>query len=198
MIRINLLGLPRPKKGKRGGAAAAAVAGVPGEGPGATLFLVAGLIIGVLGFGYTYWAASTEQKRLEKEMQAAVAEGARLSAVKQKYDQRKKEAEAFEKRVKVIDELRAAQSGPVDLLNTIGTTVNNTDAVWLAGMTEAGNNVNIEGMALSTQAVANLITNLKRSGYFKNVEIKDATQDPQVKDMTTFNFTLQCEKQPKS
>jgi Tfp pilus assembly protein PilN len=198
MIRINLLGLPRPKKGKRGGAAAAAVAGVPGEGPGAALFLVAGLVIGVLGFGYTYWAASNEQKRLEKEMQAAVAEGTRLSGVKQKYDQRKKEAEAFEKRVKVIDELRAAQAGPVDLLNTIGTTVNNTDAVWLAGMAENGNNVNIEGMALSTQAVANLITNLKRSGYFKNVEIKDATQDPQVKDMTTFNFTLQCEKQPKS
>jgi Tfp pilus assembly protein PilN len=198
MIRINLLGLPRPKKGKRGGAAAAAAAGVPGEGPGAVLFLVAGLVIGVLGFGYTYWAASNEQKRLEKEMQAAIAEGTRLSAVKQKYDQRKKEADAFEKRVKVIDELRAAQSGPVDLLNTIGTTVNNTDAVWLAGMSEAGNNVNIEGMALSTQAVANLITNLKRSGYFKNVEIKDATQDPQVKDMTTFNFTLQCEKQPKS
>jgi Tfp pilus assembly protein PilN len=198
MIRINLLGLPRPKKGKRGGAAAAAVAGVPGEGPSAALFLVAGLVIGVLGFGYTYWAASNEQKRLEAAMQEAVKEGTRLSGVKQKYDQRKKEAEAFEKRVKVIDELRAAQAGPVDLLNTIGSTVNNTDAVWLAGMSENGNNVNIEGMALSTQAVANLITNLKRSGYFKNVEIKDATQDPQVKDMTTFNFTLQCEKQPKS
>jgi Tfp pilus assembly protein PilN len=198
MIRINLLGLPRPKKGKRGGAAAAAVAGVPGEGPGATLFLVLGLVIGLGAAGFLYWRASSEQARLEKEMQLAIAEGTRLSAVKQKYDQRKKEAEAFEKRVKVIDELRAAQSGPVDLLNTIGTTVNNTDAVWLAGMTEAGNNVNIEGMALSTQAVANLITNLKRSGYFKNVEIKDATQDPQVKDMTTFNFTLQCEKQPKS
>jgi Tfp pilus assembly protein PilN len=198
MIRINLLGLPKPKKGKRGSAAAAAVAGVPGEGPGALMFLVLGLVIGLGAAGFLYWRASSEQARLEKEMQAAVAEGARLSAVKQKYDQRKKEAEAFEKRVKVIDELRAAQSGPVDLLNTIGTTVNNTDAVWLAGMTESGNNVNIEGMALSTQAVANLITNLKRSGYFKNVEIKDATQDPQVKDMTTFNFTLQCEKQPKS
>jgi Tfp pilus assembly protein PilN len=198
MIRINLLGLPRPKKGKRGGAAAAAVAGVPGEGPGAALFLVAGLLIGVLAFGYTYWAATSEKKRLDDEMTKAVAEGTRLSGVKQKYDQRKKEAEAFEKRVKVIDELRAAQAGPVDLLNTIGSTVNNTDAVWLAGMSESGNNVNIEGMALSTQAVANLITNLKRSGYFKNVEIKDATQDPQVKDMTTFNFTLQCEKQPKS
>jgi Tfp pilus assembly protein PilN len=82
-------------------------------------------------------------------------------------------------------------------LNTIGNTVNNTDAVWLSGMTETSSSINIEGMALSTQAVANLITNLKRTGYFKNVEIKDAIQDPQAKEIQTFNFTLQCEKQQK-
>jgi Tfp pilus assembly protein PilN len=197
MIRINLLGVPRPKKGKRGGAAAAAAAGVTGEGPSAMLLIMLGALIGLGASGFMYWKATSEKARLERELQAAVTEGQRLSGVKQKYDQRKKEAEAFEKRVKVIDELRAAQSGPLELLNTIGNTVNSTDAVWLSGMTEAGNSINIEGMALSTQAVANLITNLKRTGYFKNVEIKDAIQDPQAKEIQTFNFTLQCEKQPK-
>jgi hypothetical protein len=54
-------------------------------------------------------------------------------------------------------------------------------------------------MALSTQAVANLITNLKRSGYFKNVEIKEAIQDPSFKEAQAFTFSLNCEKQqPKS
>jgi Tfp pilus assembly protein PilN len=197
MIRINLLGVPRPKKGKRGGGAAAAAAGVPGEGPNAMVLILVGLLIGVGAAGFMYWKAKSEHDRLERELQAAVAEGQRLSGVKQKYDQRKKEAEAFERRVKVIDELRAAQSGPLELLNTIGNTVNNTDAVWLSGMTETSSSINIEGMALSTQAVANLITNLKRTGYFKNVEIKDAIQDPQAKEIQTFNFTLQCEKQQK-
>jgi Tfp pilus assembly protein PilN len=197
MIRINLLGVPRPKKGKRGGGAAAAAAGVSGEGPNAMVLILVFLLIGVGAAGFMYWKAKSEQARLERELQAAVAEGQRLSGVKQKYDQRKKEAEAFERRVKVIDELRAAQSGPLELLNTIGNTVNNTDAVWLSGMTETSSSINIEGMALSTQAVANLITNLKRTGYFKNVEIKDAIQDPQAKEIQTFNFTLQCEKQQK-
>ena len=31
----------------------------------------------------------------------------------------------------VIDQLRAAQAGPVKLLDTIGQTVNGTEAVWL-------------------------------------------------------------------
>ena len=110
----------------------------------------------------------------------------------------KKEAEASEKRVKVIDQLRADQSGPVNLLNTIGNTVNNTDAVWLLNMSESGTSIGIDGMALSTQAVANLMTNLKRSGYFKTVEIKETTQDPSFKDAQAFTFSLNCEKQPKS
>ena len=54
--------------------------------------------------------------------------------------------------------------------------------------------MNLEGMALSTDAVANLITNLQKTGYFKNIEIKETYQDEQIKDMQAFQFTLTCEK----
>jgi Tfp pilus assembly protein PilN len=50
-------------------------------------------------------------------------------------------------------------------------------------------------MALSIDAVANLMANLKRTGYFKNVEMKESYQDDQVKTMQAFVFTLVCEKQ---
>jgi Tfp pilus assembly protein PilN len=200
MIRINLLGVPRPKKGKRGGAAAAAVAaaGGGGEGISAVIVLAIGAILGLgVAFGF-YYTADKQAKEIAANLEKANQEKARLAQVKTKYEQRKKEAEAFEKRVKVIDQLHNDQTGPVNLLNTVGSTVNVTDAVWLSEVTEAGNNINISGRALSTTAVANLMTNLKRTGYFKNVEIKDATQDSAVKDITEFNFNLVCEKQPKS
>ncbi len=51
-----------------------------------------------------------------------------------------------------------------------------------------------EGTALSTDAVANLIANLQKTGFFKNVEIKETFQDEQIKDMQAFQFTLTCEK----
>jgi Tfp pilus assembly protein PilN len=66
-------------------------------------------------------------------------------------------------------------------------------------MTEKGTELNIDGTALSTIAVANLITTLKHTGYFKSVEIKSAAQDASTKEMQAFQFTLVCEKlQPKS
>ena len=197
MIRINLLGIPRQKKGKRG-AAAAAVPDMPGEGPNILILLVIGAVIGAGALWYLNNDSATTAKRLADETAAAKTEGARLATVKVKYEQRKKEADAFEKRVKVIDQLRDAQTGPVTLLNTVGDSVNNTDAVWLSEMTENGNTLNIDGTALTTVAVANLITTLKHTGYFKSVEIKSAAQDATSKEMQAFQFTLVCEKQTKS
>jgi len=48
--------------------------------------------------------------------------------------------------------------------------------------------------ALSTDAVANLIANLQKTGYFKTVEIDETYQDDQIKDMQAFQFTLNCQK----
>src|SRR4051812_42584841 len=109
MIRINLLGVPRPKKGKRAGAAAdMSMPSMGGEGgPGALVFIAAGLIIGLLGAAYTYNQANAESKDIATKTAAANAEGARLADVKTKWENRTAEAKTFEKRVKVIDQLRA-------------------------------------------------------------------------------------------
>lgn len=194
MIRINLSGAPRQKKGKRGGGGGG-VPSLPGEGPNILMLLAAAVVVGLLGFYFAlYKPVLAESDKIDEGIKNENAAIAKLADVDKKFDQRQKEKDAFEKRVKVIDQLRADQAGPVNLLNTIGDTVNSTDAVWLNNMAEQGNNVNIDGVALSTNAIANLITNLKRSGYFKNVEIKDALQDNNVKDFQSFTFTLSCEK----
>ena len=94
----------------------------------------------------------------------------------------------------VIDQLRQNQTGPVSLLAMISDTVNETEAVWLNSMQDQGANVAIDGTAWSSAAVANLITNLQKTGYFKNIEIKETYQDETVRDMQAFQFTLTCEK----
>jgi len=128
-------------------------------------------------------------------MKVAEQKNRELSDVKAKYLERQKQADSYKRRVDVIDQLRASQSGyPMNLLNTIGDTVNNTEAVWLITMKDQGANVAIDGTALSTDAVANLIANLQKTGYFSNIEIKETYQDNQVKDMQAFQFSLTCQK----
>jgi Tfp pilus assembly protein PilN len=108
--------------------------------------------------------------------------------------ERQTQANNYKRRVDVIDQLRAGQAGPVNLLAMLGETVNRTEAVWLSKMDDQGASVNLEGTALSTNAVANLIANLQKTGFFRNVEIKETFQDDQIKDMQAFQFTLTCEK----
>jgi len=114
--------------------------------------------------------------------------------VKARFLERQTQANNYKRRVDVIDGLRVSQNGPVNLLAMLGETVNNTEAVWLNKMDDSGPSVNLEGFALSTGAVANLIANLQKTGYFRNVEIKETFQDEQIKDMQAFQFTLTCEK----
>jgi type IV pilus assembly protein PilN len=191
MIRINLLGVAKAK-GKR--QSATSVSMETGEGGKPLLKVMMVLVAaGVLNAGY--WIKLDREKRsLEIQMAQAEAKNRELSEVKARYLERQRQAEAYKRRVDVIDQLRANQAGPVNLLNTIGDTVNKTEAVWLSNMKDQGNSIDIEGVALSSDAVANLITNLQKSGYFRNVEIKETFQDNQVKEMQAFVFTLTCEK----
>ena len=76
----------------------------------------------------------------------------------------------------------------------VSSTVNRTDEVWLNSLTDGGANVDLNGVALSADAVANLMTNLMKTGYFKSVEIKETFQDEGEKKIQAFNFSLTCEK----
>jgi len=192
MIRINLLGTPKPKN-RRSAAPSAPAIEIGDVGSPMVKVLVAVLLAAGVN-GYEWYHLNNQAKNIATKMAAAEQENRELADVKSKYLERQKQADSYKRRVDVIDQLRAAQHGPVDLLNTIGDTINGTEAVWLSTMKDTGANIDIQGMALSTDAVANLISNLQKTGYFKNIEIKETYQDEQVKEMQAFQFTLTCDK----
>jgi Tfp pilus assembly protein PilN len=192
MIRINLLGQPRPKN-KRAAASAAAVMEMGEVGSPKLKVLLVLTLCATLNLVYWY-RLDKEKQHIAAKMQVAEQRNRELAEVKQRYLERQRQADSYKRRVDVIDQLRASQSGPVNLLNTIGDTINGTEAVWLSTMKDQGTNVDIEGMALSTDAVASLILNLQKTGYFKNIEIKETFQDDTYKEMQAFQFTLTCEK----
>jgi Tfp pilus assembly protein PilN len=151
------------------------------------------LVAGTLNFGY-WFRLDRQAKAITVQIQAAEQKNRELSDVKARYLERQTQANNYKRRVDVIDSLRAGQAGPVNLLAMLGETVNDTEQVWLRSMDDTGPSVNLEGTALSADAVASLIANLQKTGFFKTVEIKETFQDDTIKDMQAFQFTLTCEK----
>jgi Tfp pilus assembly protein PilN len=199
MIRINLLGAAKARKGKR------TALPIPdetiGEGGGLSSVLLVLLILAAtaVGNGMWYLALTANAKEIREQTAKESAEFAHLSQVKQSYQELEKQEDAYKKRVDVITGLQAKQDGPAKLLTTLGETVNRTDEVWLSNMSDDGTNVNLKGTALSIHGVANLMRNLKNTGFFKDVEIKSSYQDEGVRDMQAFVFEIVCHRpQPSS
>lgn len=182
MIRINLLGRPRPKVKRK-----VAIAGTLQL----LLFLIPlGLALGLLGLRYTLIQrdiAETSEKIAVKE-----SEKREMGKLKSDIEQYKAQDIKLKAQQAVITDLQNKQTGPVKLLEAVGDTVTRTDTVWLSSMEEKPDNVvEFKGWAGSVEAVANFITNLNNSNYFEKVEIKEAIEKPTPQGGgTSFEFTL--------
>jgi Tfp pilus assembly protein PilN len=194
MIKINLLETAKGK-GKRGGGGGPSMPTMEMGDMGSPKLKVLVVLVLVSLFNIGYWyRLDHEGKAIADKMDLAVKTNRELADVKAKFLERQTQANNYKRRVDVIDGLRTNQTGPVNLLAMLGETVNGTEAVWLSKMDDTGAQVNLEGTALSADAVANLIANLQKTGYFRAVEIKETFQDEAIKDMQAFQFTLTCEK----
>jgi len=187
MIRINLLGRARPKAVRQA---------VPLE---ATLQLVFLLVALVFSFGLLYlhyWQMDKEDKQVLSHIQKQRGEKARLEQLKQQVENFEKEKAVLQQKISVIEELQRNRIGGQQLLDAIANTVGRTDTVWLNSVDRKGDVLSINGSAGSIDAVANYITQLKRSGYFQQVEIKESHQDTSNKAVQLFTFTLTAQFAP--
>src|SRR5580692_2681910 len=193
MIKINLLESAKGKNKRGGGGPSLPSMEMGDMGSPKLKVLVVLVVAGLFNLGYWY-RLDHQSKAIAVQMKVAEQKNRELADVKARYLERQTQANNYKRRVDVIDGLRQSQTGPVNLMAMLGETVNNTEAVWLNKMDDQGPNVNLEGTALSTDAVANLIANLQKTGFFRTVEIKETFQDDAIKDMQAFQFTLTCEK----
>ena len=181
MIRINLLGRARPKTARQA---------VPLEATLQVVFLAGALVL-TFGVLYYHWhSMNTETVEVRTHIQKQVGEKARLEQLKAQVDEFERQKVVLQQRINVIEELQRNRTGDQELLDALANTVSRTDTLWLTSLDRKGNVLTIQGAAGSINAVANFITQLKHSGYFDQVEIKESAQDNKSADVQTFNFVL--------
>src|SRR3984957_11153515 len=190
MIRIHLLGRARPK---------ATRTAVPIEATLQYALLAIALVVSLGALYGHYLLLDKSNTTIVAHIQQLTGEKARLEQLKQQVDNFEKQKEVLQQRINVIEQLQRNRTGGQELLEAIANTVSRTDTLWLTSVDRKGDSLSINGEAGSINAVANYITQLKRSGYFQTVEIKESHQDDSNKAVQIFVFTLTADfGQPQS
>jgi Tfp pilus assembly protein PilN len=184
MIRINLLGRARPKAARQA---------VPLEATLQIVFFALSLVVAG-GILYYDWHSMTQQSaEVRSQIQRLNGEKARLEQLKAQVEGSEKQRVVLQQRINIIEELQRNRTGGQELLDALANTVSRTDTLWLTSLQRKGNGLTLQGSAGSIVAVANFITQLRRSGYFDQIEIKDSQQDDKITAVQMFNFTLNAQ-----
>jgi len=181
MIRINLLGRARPKAARKA---------VPLEGALQAGLLFAAVVFSIGVLWYEWAQLDADAQKTSAHISQQTREKARLQNLKTQVENFEKEKDLLQQRIGIIEDLQRNRTGGQELLDALANTVDRTDTLWLTSLDRKGNALSIDGSAGSIDAVANFITELKRSGYFDQVEIKESHQDDANKTVQTFIFEL--------
>ena len=184
MIRINLLGQARPKT---------AGPGLPVETTIRWLLLLASVALAVIILAVVYFKEERQLDEVNQQISNLQAEKSRLQQVKAEVEQFEHQKAVLQQRINVIETLQKNCTGGQDLLSMVATTVVRTDTLWLTEMDRKGNALDLIGEAGSITAVANFLTQMRRSGYFDKIEIKEAKENDIQKGVPTYSFTMTAE-----
>lgn len=177
MIRINLLPGPRRKQAQpQWDVRAEALVGV-----GLIVITLAGCWVYSESLDSDIEARQTD--KLSKEKQVALLK----EQVKQvqDFEQRKK---LLEDKNRVIDQLEKSRSGPVRVLDHVSQSLDPLK-LWLVSMTLKGNNVELDGRALTKDDVVEFVNNLRRTDYFSTIRLIESRSAPE-KNVNVYQFKL--------
>lgn len=184
MVKINLL-----SEGKRPAAVrkARVPAGLKLEGKEVGQWmLLAGIVLWAIVFGASLWLQNKKLDAKRQEVAQAQREVEALAAViKEVEDYKAKKAE-LERKIGIINDLKANQRGPVRVMDYVSRAL--PELLWLDRMRVAGDSIQIQGRAFNTNAVANFIENLDKVPEFEEPTLEGTSQEGAGVYRFTINF----------
>src|SRR5438874_8952202 len=170
MIRINLLAAERERTKKK-----AVTFGTAGQKMAVGCSMI--LILALLFIGWRYWVISRDSNQLDAAISTAQQETTRLHSVIQQVQQFEQRKAQLQQRVVLIEQLRKGQTGPVHMLDQISRAL--PSMLWLTELKQTNDDVQIDGRCTNQTGVAEFISNLEASGYFKrSIDIVSTTAEP--------------------
>lgn len=180
MIRINLLPIraAQKKEALRGQIAV----------------LVLSMVATVLACGGVY---GTMLVQIGSEQGTKAAKETELLQLKKaigEVDHFKKLQTELQEKLSILDKLKLGKTGPVRLLDSLSSAL--PDKLWLTSFKESGGTINIGGLGMNEETVAEFMRNLELSPTFRNVELQVTEQTSQGDGPRLQKFELSCVVEP--
>jgi len=184
MIRINLAPL------QEGGARARRAFALPHVNLG--IALAVALVMLLAGLGFYGRHLMREQQRLTVELEEGERETATLQATVGQATKMKEQLAELQARLSALNVLTKDQSRPLFFIDAFVDAV--PADLWITGLEEKNMAVRVTGSAFSATAVSNLMTALRASGKFKEVDIVVSKRDlDKTPSLVTFEVTCRFE-----
>lgn len=192
MIRINLLAegkkpVVSKKQATEGGVKAIL------ESENLSFYVLLALaVIGLMVVGARYGLLENRIKNLTEEVRVAQEEVDELEPIIREVEEFKAKKIELERKVQVINQLKANQRGPVRIMDYLSRAL--PELLWLNRLQVSSQAITISGEAFNTNAVANFMENLDRFPEFKEPVLRDTTQKGGVYTFTlSFNYDFPVE-----
>lgn len=131
-------------------------------------------------------------KEVNNKIQSTKTEIAKYEKINKEIAEIKGKLEVLKTKLKVISELEADRYEPVRLMDAM-TNLIVPKRMWFVSFDTTGKTVNISGVAVDSQTVADFMTRLEGSKLFETVNLKTIKKQ-MVKQASLKNFEISCNK----
>lgn len=146
----------------------------------------------LIGLGGYAWHLVRQERVLTAEIDVGARELVTLKTAVGPAAKMKEHLAELQARLKVIQALTKDQSRPLFLIDAFADAV--PADLWITGLEDKGAVLRVTGSAYSATAVSNLMSALRASGKFKDVDIVVSKRDlDKTPSLVTFEVTCRFE-----
>ena len=157
-------------------------------------FLCVFFFVAVMGYvGYHLGRTISD---LNAKIENAQTELTKLQAIVKRVNEIKKELNKLEAKMDIIAMLELNRAGPVRIMDAL-TSLVVAEKMWLTSLTEADGKMSLAGIAMDNKTIADFMTRIEKSPYFKVVDLISSKQVMLEKDKKFKKFTVTCQLSDK-
>jgi len=159
-----------------------------------SIFLLSFFLVGA-AMAYSTVVLNSKVEKLDAKVKTAKEDLNKYDKINKEIADIQKTLAILEKKTGVIDNLELNRGEQVRLLDAM-TDLVIEKRMWFTSFGTATEDININGIALDNQTVADFMVRLEGSGLFDSVKLKSTKQQKHDKNINLKSFIITCRKTP--